>query len=385
MKLKYLIVVLVLAALVYGGIQYVSREKPVEVTAKQADIGLVEATVANTRAGTVKARHRARLAPSIGGRIATLDVKKGDRVKQGQILLTLWNDDIRSQLELARKEAEVAQVLSTESCLMAELAQRNADRSTELHRKHSTSELSHDEALTNAAVKKSSCERTTLQARASEVRIETIQAQLEKTILRAPFGGIVAEVNGEIGEFITPSPTGVATLPAIDLISLDDIYITAPIDEIDAAQIDVDMNSRISLDAFPDKTFSGKVLRIAPYVQEQVKQARTVEVECGFQEKNILGNLLAGYSADVEIILDFRNNVIRIPTESLLEDDFVYILNREMGLIEKRSVKTGLSNWRYTELISGVDEGEWLVTSLGREGLKDGAAAVIKADDSEEK
>lgn len=116
MKLRYLLIIVVLAVLVFGGFRYATYDKPVEVAAKQADIGLVEATVANTRAGTVKARHRARLAPSIGGRIATLDVKKGDRVKQGQILLTLWNDDIRSQLELARREAEVAQVLSRESC-----------------------------------------------------------------------------------------------------------------------------------------------------------------------------------------------------------------------------------------------------------------------------
>ncbi len=385
MKLKYILLFLLFAFLIFGSFQYATRDKPIEVTARQADIGLVEATVANTRAGTVKARHRARLAPAIGGRIATLDVKKGDKVKKEQVLLTLWNDDIRSQLKLARREAEVAETLVKESCLLADLAQRNANRSTELHRKQSTSELAHDEALTNAAVKTSVCKRSALQAQASKLRIETIQAQLEKTILRAPFGGIVAEVNGEIGEFITPSPTGVATLPAIDLISLDDIYVTAPIDEMDAAQIFVGMESRISLDAFVDKQFSGKVLRIAPYVLEQAKQARTVEVECGFIKSEKTANLLAGYSADVEIILDVRDDVLRIPTESLLEDGSVYVLDRQNNLVEKRPVKTGLANWRYTEVLTGLDEGEWLVTSLGREGLKDGAAAVIAKDDTKEK
>ena len=382
MKYRYLIVVLLLGTLTYGGIRYVTREKPVEVTVKPVDSGIVESTVANTRAGTVKARHRARLAPSIGGRIATLDVKKGDRVKKDQVLLTLWNDDLRSQLKLSRQEAAAAETLTRESCLMAEFAERNAKRLTELRLTKSTSEFSYDEAVTNVAVKKAGCERATIQAVVSKVRIETIQAQLEKTILRAPFAGIIAEVNGEIGEFITPSPTGVATLPAIDLISLDELYVTAPIDEMDAAQIRVGMKSRITLDAFPEQKFGAVVLRIAPYVLEKAKQARTVEVECGFQKQDQPENLLAGYSSDVEIILDVRNDVLRIPTEALKEDGSVYVFHQDNGRLEKRQVETGLANWRFTEVISGLESGEWLVTSLGREGLKDGVAAIIEQADT---
>jgi len=382
MKLRYLIILLVAGALVYTTIWYVKQEKPVEVTAKQVDRGIVEATVANTRAGTVEARHRARLAPAIGGLIATLDVKKGDRVKQNQILLTLWTDDLRSQLKLAHQEVKTAEILARETCLMAEFVERNAYRLTKLRRKQSISEVSYDQAVTNAAAKKTACERTRLQTIASKVRIETIQTQLEKTILRAPFAGIVAEVNGEIGEFITPSPTGVATLPAIDLISLDELYVTAPIDEMDAAQIRVGMKSRITLDAFVDQKFEGRVLRIAPYVLEKAKQARTVEVECGFEKQDRPENLLAGYSSDVEIILDVRNDVLRIPTEALLEDSAVYIVHQDSNHLEKRSVKTGLANWRYTEVISGLEPGEWIVTSLGREGVKDGVAAKVEQNDT---
>ncbi len=303
MKYRYVVIILLLGVLVYGGIRYLSREKPIEVTAKQIDRGMVESTVANTRAGTVKARHRARLAPSIGGLIETLDVNKGDQVKKNQVLLTLWNDDLRTQLKLAEHEAEAAGILAKETCLMAEFAGRNAKRLTELQKRQSTSEFSYDEAITKAATGKTACERFQLQALASKERINTIKAHLDKTILRAPFPGIVAEVNGEIGEFITPSPLGVATLPAIDLISLDNLYVTSPIDEIDAAQIRVGMKSRISLDAFVDQSFEGEVLRIAPYVLEKAKQARTVEVECAFDPKNRPDNLLAGYSSDVEIIL----------------------------------------------------------------------------------
>lgn len=382
MKVRYIFLILILGALIYGVILYSTKEKPVEVTVKQVDRGIVESTVANTRAGTVKARHRAKLAPAIGGLIKSLSVNKGDTVEKGQVLLTLFNDDLQAQLKLSRQEALVAKSLARETCLMAEFAKRSADRLAELRQKDSTSEFSYDEALTNATVKKTACERSRLQAIASKVRIETIQAQLDKTVLRAPFAGIVAEVNGEIGEFITPSPTGVATLPAIDLISLSDLYVIAPIDEMDAAQIRVGMESRITLDAFVDKKFAGRVLRISPYVQEMAKQARTVDVECGFEKLDQPENLLAGYSSDAEIILDVRNDVLRIPTEALLEDGTVYVLHQDRGRIEKRSIKTGLANWRYTEVHSGLKQDEWLVTSLGREGLKDDVAAVVEKNET---
>jgi len=121
---------------------------------------------------------------------------------------------------------------------------------------------------------------------------------------------------------------------------------------------------------------------LPPYVLEKAKQARTVEVECGFEKQDRPENLLAGYSSDVEIILDVRNDVLRIPTEALLEDSAVYIVHQDSNHLEKRSVKTGLANWRYTEVISGLEPGEWIVTSLGREGGKGVVAAKVEQNDT---
>ncbi len=343
--------------------------------------GLVESTVANTRAGTVKARHRARLAPAIGGQIASLEVQKGDQVKQGQVLLTLWNDDIQAQLKLSRQETAVAEALAREACLLAEFAERDSRRLTELQQRRSTSEALYDKAVTTALAKKTACQAAKIQVTVSQAKAETVQARLDRTILRAPFDGIVAEVNGEIGEFITPSPTGVATLPAVDLINLDNLYVAAPIDEMDAARIKPDMVVRLSLDAFPDQQFPGTVLRIAPYVLEQAKQARTVEVECGFSPADKPKNLLAGYSADVEIIIAGKEKTLRIPAEALLEDGAVYVLNRETNHIRRQSVQTGLANWKFIEVLSGLSEGDQVVTSVARQGVADGVLVRIQQAD----
>ena len=111
----------------------------------------------------------------------------------------------------------------------------------------------------------------------------------------------------------------------VDLIDNTCFYITAPIDEVDVPKIAPGMTARVSLDAFGDRRFAGKVRRIAPYVLDREKQARTVDVEVEFTLPEDIRKMLAGYSADVEIILDVRQNTLRIPTEAVLEGNRVFV------------------------------------------------------------
>ena len=104
---RVILVVFIVSAL-GAAVWYVMRPKPIAVSLGQADRGLVESTVTNTRAGTVTACRRAKLAPPTGGQIAKLNVKKGDRVSAGQVLLELWNDTLSAQLQLARNQLDSA-------------------------------------------------------------------------------------------------------------------------------------------------------------------------------------------------------------------------------------------------------------------------------------
>ena len=378
MKKKVFLILPVLALGLVAGYRFLTREIPVKVTVQTVDSGPVEATVANTRAGTVKARLRANLTPTIGGRIATLNVHKADTVKAGQVLLTLWNDDLQAELRLAEREAVAAEATVREACLMADLAQKQAVRQSDLRKTRATSESVYDEAQAAARAKRAACEAATARRAVAAARIEAASATLERTVLIAPFDGIVAEVNGEVGEYLTPSPPGIATLPAVDLINMASLYVAAPIDEIDAAQIRPGMTVRISLDAFPKQHFPGRVRSISPYVLEVAKQARTVEIEADFTEGATPANLLAGYSADVEIILDTRPEVVRIPTEALLSDGAVYLLAEKTGRLHRKKVEAGLANWKFTEIRSGVRKGAVVVTSIDRQGLADGALVEVE-------
>jgi len=365
--LPYVAALLLLAIAVW----YFTRPAPLLVQLAKAERGVVEATVSNTRAGTVKACRRAKLAPPAGGQIAHLLVKKGQRVKANQVLLELWNDDLEAQARLAREQLATAQTQEQQACVQADLAEKEAERARQLKDSGFISAEGLDQKVSAAKVSRAGCEVARSQIDQSRSRVAVAKATLERMILRAPFDGIVADISGELGEYATPSPPGILTLPAIDLIDDLCMFVSAPIDEADAANIKVGQVARITLDAIKGKSFAGKVKRIAPYVLELEKQARTVEVEVEFVEAPNDENLLVGYSADVEIVHATRANVLRIPTQTLLEGKRV-LLYRADGVLEERTVKTGLANWEQTEIAAGLNEGDQIVLSLDRAGVKAG-------------
>ncbi len=376
-------ITLLVVTLVAVFIWYSGRPKPVSVVAEAAETGIVEQTVANTRAGTVKACRRAKLSPGIGGQIATLDIHEGDRVKTGTLLLELWNKDLRAEIALNESEATASAANARAACLQADVAQREANRLSRLLGKRAISEDLVDKAVTEAQAGKADCESAQAMAMVSASRVDVFRSQLERTQLIAPFDGIVAEINGELNEYVTPSPPGIATPPAVDLIDTSCFYVAAPIDEVDAPAIEVGKPARVSLDAFKERRFEGKVRRIAAYVLDLEKQARTVEVEVEFINKSDLEQLLAGYSADVEIILDEHRDTVRIPTEAVIEGNRVYLLLPEEGVLEERTIKTGMSNWDWTEVTSGLKAGDLVVTSVDRDGIEDGALAQQEAEEKQ--
>ena len=381
-RLKIISYSLVALILIGALIAYLGSSKPVKVITKPVERGLVQDTVANTRAGTIKACNRAGLSPSMGGQIANLPVKVGDAVKPGQILMELWNDDRVAEVSLATREAKAAKALARQACVKADVAEREAQRLRKLRKKGLASEEAIDKADGEALAQKAACTAAQATAEVSEARLEVAQALLNRTQLTAPFAGIVAEINGEVGEFVTPSPVGIPTPPAVDLVDINCLYVSAPIDEVDAPAIRIGMPAKVSLDAFAKQIFPGKVKRIAPYVLDIEKQARTVDVEVDFANTEDSHNMLPGYSADIEVILAEQRNTLRIPTEAILEGNKVLVLGDE-GILQQRQITSGLSNWEFTEVLEGLKENERIVVSVDRDGVEDGAHAESETTDNQ--
>ena len=373
---KFLLLIVLIGALLII-IWHNSRSKPIIADWVVIAAGDVEATIVNTRAGTVKSCQRSNLAPISGGQIASIRVKEGDRVQKGQVLLELWSQDLQAQQELAQRQLSMAQERRRETCILADNARRESIRVQQLAEQGFVSSQRADDAHANARSRQAGCEAAVSDIQRSEAQIRVAQAGIDRTVITAPFSGVIGKISGELGEFTTPSPPGIPTPPTIDLIDDTCLYVMAPMDEVDAPKIKVGQEARITLDAMPDTVFPGKIRRIAPYVTEIEKQARTVDIEVDFVHIPTDTLLLVGYSADVEVILARKENVLRIPTQAIRQSDKVWVVDAQDRLTEQQ-LETGLSNWSFTEIRSGLKAGDRVLISFDRDDIEAGAVVQSK-------
>ncbi|MCO6441245.1 MAG: efflux RND transporter periplasmic adaptor subunit [Nitrococcus mobilis] len=364
---------------VAAGAWHWGRPEPTEVRVARVERGNVERTVANTRAGTVKAIRRGRISPSTSGQVVRLPIREGLHVKAGDLLLELWSDDVRAELEVARANIKAADARADQICIQAHWAQREASRLRRLHKHGSVAEEARDRAVAEEETAAAACRAARAETVMARHKAAAAAAALARTRLFAPFAGVVAEVNAELGEIVTPSPIGIPTPPAVDLIDTEALLVSAPIDEVDASAVRVGMPTRISLDAFPGHTFQGTVTRIAPYVLDVEKQARTVEVEVTFAADTADDHLLPGYSADAEIIVEVAENVLRLPSEALLDDDRVLTVNDD-NVVEAHTVTSGIRNWDFTAVFEGLEAGDRVIVSANRGALDPGTTVRVARD-----
>ncbi|GJL56307.1 MAG: RND transporter [Nitrospirales bacterium] len=352
---------------------------PIDVTVVRVETGLVEETITNSRAGTVKARQRAHLSSEVGGRVVSVPYNKGDHVQKGDLLLRLNDAAEASNLEMAQRELVVSQANRTRSCLEASRAQREYARFQDLSHKElvSTDEL--DKVHSMAQASAAACQAADASVERARTRIQEAHAQLQKMALYAPFSGILADVKVEVGEWTTPAPPGVPIPAVLDLIDPTSIYISAPMDEVDSSTIHPELVARITLDPYPKQSFMGRVVRVAPYVEDIEEQNRTVEIDVELDDREFATTLLPGTSADVEIILSQKERVLRIPRTAVLEGDKVWTV--EQNTITERSIQMGLKNWDYVEIQEGLAEGDLVITSLDQADLHVGLPARITEND----
>jgi len=212
LKNKWFWFVLLVFIFVIAGYQF-NQEEPIKVRLAPVSHGTVDLTVSNTRAGTVKACNRSRLSLPIGGQIAKLYVTEGDHVKKDQVLIQLWNKDQKARYEGAKAQVAASKLTVVEQCRLADRNKREHKRLKGLAAKKLVSIDRLDNAATQMVVSAARCEKSKATIDSAKATEALQAAILEKTELTAPFAGVIAEINGEVGEYITPSPSGVATPP----------------------------------------------------------------------------------------------------------------------------------------------------------------------------
>jgi HlyD family secretion protein len=346
------------------------RPKGIEVETARAERGVVEDVVTNSEAGTVRARERARLGAEQAGRVRAIPKREGASFETGDVLVELDSDAGRLRRDLARRDLDAARHAAEQARAAAALALRTWERVQPLAEQglispgeRDAARARHDEA---EAARRASESREESAASALGIAEET----LRQMRILAPFDGVVSQRFIEVGETVVPGQA------AVEVLNPRRLYVSAPLDEMDIARVQVGLPARVSLDPYPDREWGGTVSRVAPFVNDVVQQNRTleIEVELALDEGGPLPK--AGTSADVEIILDRREGVLRVPTFSVIEGKRVLAIER--GRAVSKDVATGLRNWEWTEIASGLSEGQMVVTSLDVQGVKAGVAVRPK-------
>jgi HlyD family secretion protein len=346
---------------------------PVPVRTVAADRGRVEETVTNSRAGTVKARNRAKLAPETGGRVVSLPHRRGARVRAGEVLLKIEDATQRAQLTVAEGDLRVAEAQREQACLAAERADRERERNADLARDGVVSADMLDQVVSQARGANAACRAARASSARAAAAVAAARVEVAKTVLRAPFDGVVADTFIEEGEWTSPSPPALPIPPVLDLINTRSIYVSAPMDEVDSARVKTGQRARVTVDSHRGQHFPAHVVEVAPYVVDRLEQNRTVEIELELDDAAFASTLLPGTSADAEVILSARDDVLRVPTSALLEGGRVLVLDG--GRLVERAVELGLKNWDFTEVRRGLEPGARVVVSLERPEVKAGARA----------
>jgi HlyD family secretion protein len=354
----------------------VLTSRPIEVDVARVTRGVVQTTVTNTRAGTVKARRRARLVPETGGRVVELPHRKGSHVRRGDVLVRLDSSMQRAQLTLAIEDVRVATAKADEACRAAEAAQTELTRITRLRRDGVASDQTVDNLSSERDRSRAACRAARATFDQTQARQHLAQIELDRTELRAPFDGVVAELNTEIGEWIAPGLPVLTPTATVELLDPSSVYVSAPIDEMDAERVRVGQRVEIEVDSRRGERFPGHLVRVAPYVQDVVEQNRTIEVEAELDDPQVAASLLPGTSADVEVIISQRDGVLRIPTEALRSGNKVLVVVGDR--LEERAVKPGLRNWRTIEVLEGLREGELVARPHEGQELEAGARVAAR-------
>lgn len=301
---------------------------PPEVQLVRASRDTVEATVSGVSSGTVRAEQVAELAFGSVGRVQKVHVQLGDRVQAGQVLAEVENQDLASRLEVARDELARAQRLNRQSAL---------SRSSLMQ-----AQGGYDGAL----------------------------GAFEKSLIRAPYDGIIAELNLEVGQL--SQITAVIPVAPIRIVDLKPRYVRVEIDEVDLPKVKVGMPARVKVLAVRRQPFAAVVRKVVPFVSSVREQDRTSDIELSIVDEGVL--LPAGASADVEVITETKSNVVTLASKAILGrggDRYVFRVDGA-NTLRKTPVQLGIFGYTRSEVLAGVREGDAVALPGESVSLTDG-------------
>ena len=409
-------ILLVLAAVAvgvatFGWFRFRERSQTEAVQVEGIERRDLVATVAAS--GKIEPERMVNISADTMGRVTDLAVEEGQRVEQGQFLMLIDPESAESAVQMGNAGLRVAQASLSTQRIGVETAQANLDlalrneaRARELNRDQIVSLEELDRTESEVKIRTSELEARETEVRAQEQRLQQETANLRsarhvlsKVTIDAPMAGIVTRLNIEQGETVI---VGTMNNPGTILMTVSDLSVILAVLEVDETDIlDVSLRQTVSvlIDALPDVEFSGHVTKIASSaIQASAtpgastdQRGTNFEVEVTVEDE--IPGVRPDFSCTAEITTATRDDVIAVPIQALTvredeqdnEQEGVFVFRD--GVVTFVAVEVGIAGERYFEVLSGLGEGDEVVTgpySAVRE-IEDGDRVVLEddADDDE--
>lgn len=358
--IKRMLIMLILVGAVLGGLFGFKTFVNGKIKEAMAGMANMPQTVSTTRAetsewqpkidavGTLRAVRGAELSFEVSGVVDTISFQSGDEVKAGQVLLTLRKQDEEARLESLEATASLAQI--------------TYDRDMKQLKAQAISQATVDNDAANL--------------RNARAQVAVQQAVLDKKTLRAPFDGKLGLRQVDLGQYLAAG-TMIATLQ-----SVDPIYVDFLLPQQVVSQVNVGETVRARIDAFPDRTFEGKITAINPKIETS---SRNVQVRATLANPD--QKLIPGMFATVELDTGAPQRLVTLPQTAVTYNPYgslVYLVDdKAKGAGAKPEltarqvfVTTGATRGDQVAILKGVAEGDTVVTS-GQIKLRNGIPVVV--------
>ena len=436
-----IVVALILFVIIGKKAGWIGGENATEVTLAKAEKR--EITEKVSASGKVYPEFEVKLSPDVPGEIVDLYVKDGDSVAKGQLLLKIRPDNFQSALErtmasLNNSKAMLSQSSAGFAQSKARFARAEADfkRNKQLYQEKVISDAEFEQAKANYEVARQELEAARQSVAAAQYNIQSASAtvkeaneNLRRTSIFAPENGIISMLNVEKGERVvgTSQMAGTELLRIADLNSME---VRVDVNENDVVRVSLGDTAEIEVDAYPDRKFKGIVTSIANSAKQAVTADAVTEFEVRIKilpesYKNLVSNkekypFRPGMTASVEIITEKKTDVLAIPLSSVtvksdkesgkpgerakgkedtnsdkpakkeILEEIVYVYDSAKGTVKQAKVKTGISDFDYIEIKSGLKSGAVVVSGpymVVSKKLRDGVKVKEKkeANSSREK
>lgn len=387
-------IALLLVVVVVGSILK-AKPKGQEVEVLKATRGDVTPTV--TADGLITAKNTVNISSQVMGEIVSIPFKEGASVKKGDLLVQINPDTYQRDVSSGKANLDASEVAARQADVNLAQRKRDWERTSDLYQKGIVSVQQRDDAklaLDQAELAVNSSRTQVEQARAAYQRA---QDYLAKTTMRSPLDGVVTLVNAKEGETAVMGTMNFAGTVILTVSDLSEIITEVQVDEADFPRLKMGQDAEIVVDALGGRKYQGKVIEISasarPSSTGLQTNIRQFTVKVAVTKPDL--DLKPGVTTRVKLLAERRKNVVRVPVGAVRTEEkrgeqvfFVYLNSK--GKAARREVKAGLSDDLYTEITSGLSEGDEVIIGPYRvlRLLKEGdpvKAKVVKEEDFEKK